>query len=54
MFKKKSKKLNYIEIIFVCLLLSALILFFELPKFLFVVIGFGIVINVIYVEIMKK
>ncbi len=54
MKKKKSKLANYLELFLVCFLMGFLILYFKWPNYLFYILGFGILLNIIIIEVKKK
>ena len=54
-FKKDQSKLaNYIELILVSVLVTVLIWVFDWPKYIYILLLFSILINVLAVEIIKR
>jgi len=52
--KEQSRLRNYVEIALICLLLGVLTFIFDWPKHIYIVLGFGFLINLVAVEILKK
>lgn len=52
--KDKSKLANYIELILVSVLIAVLIWIFDWPKYIYILLLFSILINVLAIEIIKR
>ncbi len=52
--KGRNKLYSYIELVGICILISFLIILFNLPNILFIVLGVGILVNIIYIEIKNR
>lgn len=54
-FKKDQSKLaNYIELILVSVLVAVLIWIFDWPKYIYILLLFSILINILAVEMIKR
>jgi len=52
--KKQSRLRNYVVIVLICLLLGVLTFIFDWPKHIYIVQGFGFLINLVAVEFLRK